>query len=266
MTSSKLKPAANKKVEVPTALPFPRSHDYRFLIQRWRALAKSSDLRMRRFSENGGYPLYYLETHSPSAHAPRIYLSAGIHGDEPASTEALLAWAENTREILQSLQLLIFPCLNPWGLVHNKRCDADDRDLNRGYRQNHPPVVKDQLALLDHAHFDLAINLHEDYDAQGVYLYEPWREKSHWGEEIIEAMSAAIPIDPRRNIDGHKAKGGVIRRRITEDMMPDWPEAIALHLRYSHRTFTLESASEFAIESRVAAHVAGIEAAIRLIE
>ena len=81
---------------------------------------------MRRFSENGGYPLYYLETHSPSAHAPRIYLSAGIHGDESASTEALLAWAENNSETLQSLQLLIFPCLNPWGLVHNKRGDADD--------------------------------------------------------------------------------------------------------------------------------------------
>ena len=266
MTSSKLKPAANKKVEVPAALPYPRSHDYRFLIQRWRALAKFSDLRIRRFSESGGYPVYYLESHSPPAHAPHIYLSAGIHGDEPASTEALLAWAENNKELTRDLQFVIFPCLNPWGLVHNKRNDVNDCDINRGYRHNHPPVVKDQLALLGHARFDLAINLHEDYDAQGVYLYEPLREKPHWGERIIEAMSAAIPVDPRRNIDGHKSKGGVIRRRITEDMMPDWPEAIALHFHFSQRTFTLESASEFAIESRVAAHVAGIEAAIRLIE
>lgn len=266
MTSSKSKLAANKKAESPDALLYSRSHDYPFLIQRWRAIAKSVGLRMRPFGKSGVYPVYYLESLSPQPNVPSIYLSGGIHGDEPASTEALLAWVANNSDLVQSLRILIFPCLNPWGLVHNKRCDEDNFDLNRGYRQKHPPVVKAQLDLLGRTRFNLAINLHEDYDGQGVYLYEPLRKKPHWGERIIEAMSTAIPVDPRKSIDGNKAKAGVIRRRITEDMMTDWPEAIALHLGYAKRTFTLETASEFGIEARVAAHVAGISAAIRLIE
>ena len=266
MTSSKLKLAANKKAEAPAQLLYPRSHDYPFLIKRWRAVAKSVGLRMRPFAESGGYPVYYLESQSPQPAVPSIYLSGGIHGDEPASTEALLAWAANNRDLVRSLRVLIFPCLNPWGLIHNKRCNEDDIDLNRGYRENPPPIVQAQLAILQGLRFDLAINLHEDYDAQGVYLYEPVSSKPHWGEQIIDAMSSAIPVDPRRNIDGHKAKAGVIRRRVTMDMMPNWPEAIALHFHYAKRTFTFETSSEYGIEDRVAAHVAGISAAIRLIE
>jgi predicted deacylase len=221
---------------------------------------------MRPFAESGGYPVYCLESQASTPDVPSVYLSGGIHGDEPASTEALLSWVGSNPDLVRSLKLLIFPCLNPWGLVHNKRCDEDGIDLNRGYRANIPAVVQAQLAILQGARFDLAINLHEDYDAQGVYLYEPARTKPHWGEKLIEAMSTAIPVDPRRMIDGNKAKAGVIRRRVTLDMMPNWPEAIALHFHHAKRTFTLETASEFAIESRVAAHVAGISAAIRLID
>jgi hypothetical protein len=43
-----------------------------------------------------------------------------------------------------------------------------------------------------------------------------------------------------------------------------YPEAIWLHLEHSERTFTLETPSEFAIEDRVRAHVAAIEAAVQM--
>ena len=67
---------------------------------------------MRPFAKSGGYPVYYLESLSPQPNVPSIYLSGGIHGDEPASTEALLAWVANNSDLVQSLRILIFPCLN----------------------------------------------------------------------------------------------------------------------------------------------------------
>jgi hypothetical protein len=114
--------------------------------------------------------------------------------------------------------------------------------------------------------YDLALILHEDYDAQGAYLYETSPAKPHWGERIIAAMSRHMSPDPRRRIDTSRSKNGIIRRRITRDLMPDWPEAFLLHFHGARRVFTIETASEFHIDTRVDAHVAAIDAAIGLID
>src|SRR5260221_4296789 len=60
----------------------------------------------------------------------RIYISAGIHGDEPAGPLAI-------RQLLQEnnwppgIGLWLCPCLNPDGFVHNRRENPDCADLNR---------------------------------------------------------------------------------------------------------------------------------------
>ena len=45
-----------------------------------------------------------------------------------------------------------------------------------------------------------------------------------------------------------------------------YPEAIWLHLYHSLRTFTVETPSEFALEQRVAAHVAVLDEVARLMQ
>lgn len=60
-----------------------RSHDYALLLRGWRAVARASGLRIQTFALAGKLPIYFLRTAAMSD--PRaIYLSAGIHGDEPA--------------------------------------------------------------------------------------------------------------------------------------------------------------------------------------
>src|ERR1043165_1644635 len=62
-----------------------------------------------------------------------LYLSAGIHGDEPAGPLAV-------RQLLQEqdwpddTDIWICPCLNPTGFPLNCRENADGVDLNRDYR------------------------------------------------------------------------------------------------------------------------------------
>ena len=52
--------------------------------------------------------------------------------------------------------------------------------------------------------------------------------------------------------------------QIYPDLMPDWPEAFLLHFSHATRTFTVETPSEFAIDARVAAHEAVLDAATEL--
>src|ERR1019366_5902496 len=67
--------------------------------------------------------------------APRrnVYLSSGIHGDEPAGPLAM-------RQLLQEntwpadISFWICPCLNPTGFPINRRENSGGIDLNRDYR------------------------------------------------------------------------------------------------------------------------------------
>jgi predicted deacylase len=217
---------------------------------------------MGSFAETEGFSLLHVFTRRPLEDRPWFYFSAGIHGDEPASTEALLEWVVRNAERARGMNLRIFPCLNPWGLANNCRTDAQGRDLNRCYRDLSQPLIAEHARLARANHYETAVVLHEDYDAHGVYVYETSPVRPYLGEAIVAAMSRHIPADPRRRIDTSRAKGGVIRRRVGPETLPDWPEAFLLHFHCARRVFTVETPSEFHIDARVEAHVAAIDAAL----
>ena len=241
-----------------------RSHDYKLLVRGWRAVARSAGARLQLLATAGTLPVYFLRTaveNDPRA----IYLSAGIHGDESAGPAALLAWAEQNSEKLRAYPFLIFPCLNPWGLLNNSRYDAQGVDLNRTFSDKHPPTpVRELLRLIDGQRFALSLTLHEDYDATGFYVYEVMRRAPFWGEQILRKARPLIAIDSRANIDRRRARRGLVRRQFKPQRFPEMPESIYLHRRHSYRTFTTETPSEFALETRIAAHVATIEEFVRL--
>ena len=127
-------------------------HNYSYLMRRWRALCKKAGLEFSRIGEADGYPCY--EICSPVLfNDASVYLSAGIHGDEPAVL-GLLQWAENNVYVLSSLPLLIYPCLNPWGLENNSRLNRRGLDLNRVWDESATPdclcYAKDSRLLLSY--------------------------------------------------------------------------------------------------------------------
>ena len=240
-----------------------RAHDYPFLIRRWKRAAAAAGLKMREFAESGGYPIYSLASETSAAGQPSLYISAGIHGDEAASTEGLIVWAEKNPRLLRKFRALIFPCLNPWGLVNNCRLDPRGRDLNRCYNNPRVPQIRAQVKVLGSSRFDLALQLHEDFDAHGVYIYEVRGKRPFWAEDLLKAGTLSLPPDLRTSIEGRAAKSGIVRRKITPDLMPDWPEAFLIHFRHAARTFTIETPSEFAIDARVSAQEAILTAALK---
>lgn len=250
---------------MPRTLRHARAHDYKFLIQRWRKLAPAAGLVLKKYSAAGGYDLYFLASKTTRPDAPSVYLSAGIHGDEAGATEGLYEWAETHVATLRELNLLIFPCINAWGLVNNSRRDMDGNDLNRCFNNPNVKQITAQLDVMTGRTFDVALHLHEDYDAEGVYIYEIQADRPYWAADMIRAAGKIIPADMRSRIEGRAARSGIVRRpKITPDFMPDWPEAFILYFRKVMRVFTVETPSEFHLDDRIAAHGAILSKAVAL--
>ncbi len=237
------------------------AHHYPRLVKHWRRIGATHGLSMHILAEAGGFPIYYLETRSPNPNHRWLYCSAGIHGDEAAGPEALIQWAEISKKAFQQLNVLLFPCLNPWGLVHNLRQDACGNDLNRTYHNENVPQTAAHKRLITGREFDLALFLHEDYDAKGVYIYEIPFKLPFIADRFIRASSEHIPPDSRGVIDGARCRGGLIQRKVNPRLMPLAPEAFFLHFSLNSRSLTIETPSEFHMDQRVAAHVAILQEA-----
>ncbi len=186
----------------------------------------------------------------------RVYVSAGIHGDEPAGPLAVRelfrrqAWPEN-------MDLWLCPCLNPTGFPLNRRENARGLDLNRQYAHLHAPETRAHTAwLTQQPSFDVCLCLHEDWEAHGFYLYElnPDGRPSH-ADAMLDAVSRVCPIDLSPEIEGRPAERGLIRPNIDPATRPHWPEAFFLLMHKSRHSYTLEAPSDFSLDVRVAALV-----------
>ena len=240
-------------------------HDYRALVVRWRQVARACGLRLTPFAESSGYPVYQLQTRDRSPGG--LYVSAGIHGDEPGGGEGLILWAERHLPALlrrpRSLPLLLLPCLNPWGLVNNRRSDEAGHDLNRLFKRDDLAPLAELKRLLRGRRFDLALHLHEDYDARGSYLYELHKLADDWGHGLLAACRRAVPIDPRRRIDGRLFDRGLWLRRRNLRGIPQRPEAVHLYKYHCPRVLTFETPSEFDLARRAQAHVLLLRECVR---
>ncbi len=198
------------------------------------------------------------------APAARIYLSTGIHGDEPAGPLALRQLLENNRWPA-SCEILLCPCLNPTGFAANRRENAQGFDLNRDYRDPVTPEVRAHTAWLDRQPpFDLAFCLHEDWEAGGFYLYELNPDgRPSLAEAMVEAAARVCPIDSAPIIDGRETSApGIIRPQLEPAERPQWPEAFYLLSYKTRLSYTLEAPSDFPLPVRVAALMAAVVAGL----
>ena len=233
-----------------------RIHDFNHLAKRWKRIAGKARYEIDPIAVVSGYPILVLSPARPIEGWPWLYVSAGIHGDEAAGTEGLIRWAEERTRVLRGNNCFIAPCLNPWGLVNNSRTCERGRDLNRLFRARRPPpeVAALKGRLRGHT-FEVALTLHEDYDARGTYLYELRGALPQWGEDLLALTSKYLPVDSRGTVEGRRSVRGLIRRRVVPADMEFWPEAIYLAEYHAKRTFTLETPSEFDIDRRARVHM-----------
>lgn len=197
----------------------------------------------------------------------RVLLSAGIHGDEPAGVEAICEFLEKEdfKEFREEWEFTILPCLNPSGYAGATRTNHEGKDLNRLFKTNNPSIeVKLAQAVLN-APFDLTLELHEDIDSKGFYMYmkELPTTDPALGRKIINEVAKLMPINNDSEIEEVSADQGLLARLSDPEKMEWWPMAIYGVSKGSKTCFTLETSTMFPIETRIACHRTAIRTALR---
>src|SRR5271154_7510076 len=219
------------------------------------------------FHESGEFKWFALHRKPLSTFnsqpSTRLYISTGIHGDEPAGPLATLRLLQENNWPPDA-EIFFLPCLNPIGFTLNKRENADGIDLNRDYRNPQATETRAHIAWLERQpKFDLYLCLHEDWESHGFYLYEQNPDsKISLAEKMIEAVQKVCPIDPSEIIEDRPAQNGIVRPNILPQERPLWPEALWLITQKSRQGYTLEAPSDFPLQTRVNALVAAANAAI----
>lgn len=238
-------------------------HDVGFLYEEWDRLVSKKGWKKTEIFRAGDWSVFAVENEAAaSGKEGGLYVSAGVHGDECAPVWGLLEWAGAHVEKLKDLPLVVFPCINPHGIVENTRLDGDGRDLNRNFQNPDLPVIAAWQTFLAGRKFDFAVNLHEDYDATGTYLYELARSESI-GHRLLSACEKWVGRETAEQVDGSEFDNGLLRREVDEkslreivesDLGGGWPEAIWLYLHHARDSFTFETPSELDLSRRIAAH------------
>jgi predicted deacylase len=232
------------------------------LAAQFKSAGEKAGFRYEAFGSAGAVPLFAL-TRRTAGPRPRIYLSAGIHGDEPAPPLALLSMIESGQLDGRAVWF-VCPMLNPASLAKGVRESEAGIDLNRDYRHLESLEVRSHVAWLRHQpNFDLAICIHEDWESKGYYLYELNPDsRPSLAPAMLKAASKACPIDMSPEIEGREAQGGIIRPKLNPEEREKWPESIYLQVNHTRLSYTVESPSSLPLEARVAAHCAVLVAAI----
>ncbi len=233
------------------------------LAARFEAAARPAGFRVERFGEIAGVPLFALTKRTPGPR-PRIYLSAGIHGDEPAPPLALLAMLE-AGIFDHRANWFVIPLLNPVGFLRATRENADGLDLNRDYKALRSAEIRAHRHWLQRQpNFDLTMCLHEDWESKGFYLYElNVTGRPTLADSILAAVSPVCPIETATIIDERPVDvPGIIRPNPDPQLRELWPESIYLQAHHAKLSYTLESPSAFPLPQRIATLHAAVETAI----
>lgn len=207
-------------------------------------------------------PIYVLRAGSESA-ARRVYLSGGMHGDEPAGVEAVLRFLEGPIEAwLDRASFLVLPCMNPTGYAADTRENAAGVDLNRAYGENGCTEVRIVKELLEGQHYNVAIDCHEDYDGQGFYFYEGHRDGPNYGERFIEKVEPIGTIDGDTDPDDEPLSPGVYP--ISESWGTVGLAPYLLHYNADHVYMGETPTCQWTMDQRARAHLAVIETALEL--
>lgn len=223
------------------------------LIRELKKSAHQAGFSLSEFGQTRNWPLLALSRRSTSPKAKNIYISAGIHGDEPAGPLAVLELLKND-SLPKNHHYWICPLLNPEGLEKGIRENPDGIDLNRDYEARRSPEIQAHTEWISSSldSIEIGLHLHEDWESTGFYLYEERTEdQSTHAQDILHTARKYMPIDTSSKIDGWPAQDGLIKVSDLPQDQVGTAESGFLSKHFGSQNYTLESPSSLSIEIRI---------------
>jgi hypothetical protein len=142
------------------------------------------------------YPLLALRSRNWQQGLPAILVTGGVHGYEISGVLGALRFLESSAQQYEgTLNLVVAPCISPWGFETINRWNVDAIDPNRSFYSNSPAQecasLMQYVAALDTS-FVLHIDLHETTDTDGsefrpALAARDGKPPPHW-EEIPDGF------------------------------------------------------------------------------
>ena len=116
----------------------------------------------------GRYPLLAVRSRGWNPDLPVVVVTGGVHGYETSGVHGALQWLEHdAARHAGTLNVLVLPCLSPWGYETVNRWNPDALDPNRQFKPD-SPAAESALAMAcvaaHCARVDVHIDLHETTD------------------------------------------------------------------------------------------------------
>jgi len=109
------------------------------------------------------YPLFVIKTVNFDSSKKTVLITGGVHGYETSGVQGALQFVKTkAQQYSQYFNIIVVPCVSPWGYETINRWNAKAIDPNRSFYQNSP--AKESAALFNYigslqldilAHFDL---------------------------------------------------------------------------------------------------------------
>jgi len=133
--------------------------DSRLLVETYGALSIDPDR----------YPLHVVRSARVVPNAPWILVTGGVHGYETSGVQGAIAFLhDHAPAFLDRINLVVAPCVSPWGYEVINRWNPHAVDPNRSFVENSPSEEAGSLSALlgklGHG-FLMHIDLHETTDS-----------------------------------------------------------------------------------------------------
>ena len=157
------------------------------------------------------FPLFCIKTHNWDSTKPVVLVTGGVHGYETSGVHGALKFVETEAErYAEHFNIVVAPCVSPWGYEVINRWNPNAIDPNRSFYANSPAEESANLIKLVATLGDVLmhIDLHETTDSDETEFRPALAARD--GLEYIEGM---IP-------DGFYTVGD------TENPQPEFQKAV----------------------------------------
>jgi len=171
------------------------------------------------------YPFISFHTHSKLAKY-NVVINSGAHGEEAVAVRVILRFLQEfNKELLSSYNFIIFPIINPFGYVYNRRKNGNNQYGNTGFNLTEEKLTPESILIKEALSnkIDLFIDVHADISKSGFYLYERKRpnKKSLAEESLKELKKNKLPILETDTVYQEKCVNGVVIQPIKDGSMDD---------------------------------------------
>ena len=120
------------------------------------------------------YPLYAVKSKSWSDDRPTVMVTGGVHGYETSGVQGSILFIQTeAAKYVKDVNVLVFPCISPWGYECIQRWNYQLLDPNRSFKSDSESQTnesKQLMAFVDGLHADIIchVDLHETTDTDAT--------------------------------------------------------------------------------------------------